>query len=305
MGRAGKEGNIHRLGRLNLVYRAIQLTHEEKGYAISLLCVIAEVERTGYHRWVKHEPTAQEAERKWLTETILHTFHELKGIYGYRRLTREINRTYQKNYNPKRIRRIMRLLGLRSVIRRAKKRYVHPSQENVQDNRLARQFSAAKPNEKWVTDITEMKCSKMGQKLYLSAVKDLFDNSIVAYRMSASNNNQLVLDTLRDAISQNEVEGTLIHSDRGFQYTSNDYRDLTTEAKMVVSMSRVGHCIDNGPMESFWGILKAERYHLHDYQTYAELEADIHRYILFYNERRLQEKFNSLTPMEYRRKAVA
>lgn len=293
------------MGRLTPIYRAIQLTNEEKGYPLSLLCIIAKVERTGYHKWAKHEPTAQEAERKWLAETILHTFHELKGIYGYRRLTREINRTHQKSYNPKRIRRIMRLLGLRSVIRRAKKRYVHPSRENVQDNLLARKFSATKPNEKWVTDITEMKYGKSGQKLYLSAIKDLFDNAIVAYRMSTANNNQLVLDTLREALAENKVKGTLIHSDRGFQYTSNDYRELTTDEEMVVSMSRVGHCIDNGPMEAFWGILKAERYHLHDYQTYAELEADIHRYIQFYNERRLQEKFNSLTPMEYRRKAVS
>lgn len=199
----------------------------------------------------------------------------------------------------------MRLVGLKSVVRR-KKKWVHrPLDNNVTDNILNRDFNAEHPNEKWVTDITELKYGN-NQKAYLSAVKDLYDHSIVAFEIRHHNNNALVFDTMKDAFdSLNDGEAPLVHSDRGFQYTSNGFKKIVEKNLLTQSMSRVGRCIDNAPMESFWGTLKVERYYLHHYETYQDLEEDIKDYIHFYNEERLQEKFNGLSPIEYRTKAIA
>lgn len=230
----------------------------------------------------------------------------MEGIYGYRRMTMNLNRKMNKHYNAKRIHRLMKLVGLQAKIRRKKKWDHRPSDNNVADNILNREFTAAHPNEKWVTDITELKYGE-GQKAYLSAVLDLYDNSIVSYEIGHRNDNELVFKTIKRALATAtlEDEKLLIHSDRGFQYTSNGFKKIVKKKHLTHSMSRVGKCIDNGCMESFWGTLKVERYYLHHYQSFKELQKDIKNYIQFYNQDRLQAKFNGLSPIEYRTKAIA
>lgn len=197
----------------------------------------------------------------------------------------------------------MRLMGLKSVTRRKRKKYVKSTPQHIAENLLNREFTAEKKNQKWLTDVTELKYGN-SQKAYLSAILDLHDNSIVAYVIGKSNNNALVFSTLRAALEANPEAQPLIHSDRGFQYTSNDFTKILEVHSMTQSMSRVGRCIDNGPMEGFWGRLKAERYNLRKhYESYEELVADIDDYILFYNEERPQRKFSGLTPLEYRMSA--
>jgi putative transposase len=228
---------------------------------------------------------------------------KVEGIYGYRRMTMNMRRVFQMPLNEKRIYRLMIITGMKSVVRRKKKRYVRSTPQHVAENVLNREFNADHPNEKWVTDVTEFKYGS-SHKAYLSAIFDLHDGSIVSHVLSKSNNNPLVFKTFNQAIQAFPGAKPLLHSDRGFQYTSSGFKRLLQEAEIEPSMSRVGRCIDNGPMESFWGTLKCEKYYLHTYQTFDELEKAIDDYIYFYNYERLQKRLNGLTPMEYRDKAA-
>lgn len=232
---------------------------------------------------------------------VLH--EKVDGIFGYRQMTLQMNRKFSETLNHKRIYRLMKVVGLRSVIRVKKKRYKHSKPQHVAENVLNREFTANNPNEKWVTDVTEFKYGT-SKKAYLSAIRDLYDGSIVSYVLGHSNNNQLAFRTLDQATKLLGGEHPLIHSDRGFQYTSKGFKQRIDKAQMTQSMSRVGRCIDNGPMESFWGTLKSEKYYLHKYETFEELSKAIDDYIYFYNHERYQKRLNGLSPMEYRAKAA-
>ena len=235
-----------------------------------------------------------------VVDAIAQIYLAVKGIYGYRMMQLAVNRRLQAKYNHKRIYRLMRRMGLQSVTRKKRKRYTQSTPQHVTENLLNREFRAAKQNEKWLTDVTEFRHSD-GQKAYLSAILDLHDNSIVAYVLGKSNNNALVFGTLQAAVGKNPGAQPLLHSDRGFQYTSSGFGKLLAAHGMTQSMSRVSRCIDNGPMEGFFGKLKAERYNLKKhYESYEELVADVSDYIRFYNEERPQRKFGGLTPLEYR-----
>ncbi|MER2048267.1 MAG: IS3 family transposase, partial [Solibacillus sp.] len=175
--------------------------------------------------------------------------------------------------------------------------------QQTAENILNRDFNAAEPNQKWVTDVTELKYGA-SQKAYLSVILDLYDGSIRAFVLGHSNNNQLVFDTLELALQGAPGSRPLLHSDRGFQYTSHAFRHMTRVAGIKQSMSRVGKCIDNGPIESFWGALKCESYYLHKFTEFDELQLAIQKYIHFYNEERFQQRLNGLAPLEYRAQAV-
>ncbi len=231
----------------------------------------------------------------------LHKKH--KGIYGYRRMKMVLERKFNRTFNHKRIYRLMKLAGIQSVIRRKRKRYQKTTPTHVAENILNRQFVAEEPNEKWVTDVTEFKYGS-SSKAYLSAIRDLFDGSIIAYVLGRSNNNALVFETLEKALQEEPNVTPILHSDRGFQYTSPRFKEMTEKAGITPSMSRVGRCIDNSPIESFWGALKCEKYYLNTYETFTELEQAIDEYINFYNNERLQERLNGLSPIEFRAKAV-
>ncbi|WP_252597870.1 IS3 family transposase [Bacillus thuringiensis] len=223
----------------------------------------------------------QQLENEAILLDIQAIYARVEGIYGYRRMKLNINRIYHKKFNHKRIYRLMHIAGLQSVIRRKRKRYVPSTAQYVAENRLNREFTASKPNEKWVTDVTEFKLGN-GRKTYLSAILDLYDGSIISYVLRHSNNNKLVFQTLDQAITiLKENEHSLIHS-----------------------MSRVGKCIDNGPMESFLETLKCEKYYLHKYETFEAFQQAIDNYIQFYNNERYQEKLNGLSPLEYRVQAA-
>jgi len=135
-------------------------------------------------------------------------------------------------------------------------------------------------------------------KLYLSAILDLCDRRIVAYKIGVSNN-RLVFDTFDEAVKMNPNAHPLFHSDRGFQYTSKLFRAKLEKAGMTQSMSRVGRCIDNGPMEGFLGILKSEMYYLRKFTDEQELISAIENYIHFYNTGRYQRRLKCMTPMEF------
>jgi transposase InsO family protein len=163
--------------------------------------------------------------------------HEkVDGIFGYRQMTLHMNRKFDEKLNHKRIYRLMKVARLRSVIRVKKKQYKRSTPQHVADNILNREFTAKKPNEKWVTDVTEFKYGQ-SKKAYLSAIRDLYDGSIISYVLGHSNNNQLVFKTLDQATVILAGEHPLIHSDRGFQYTSKGFKRKIDAAEMTQSMS--------------------------------------------------------------------
>ena len=174
------------------------------------------------------------------------------------------------------------------------------SPQYIAENLLNRQFYADKPNEKWLTDVTEFKWYEGIEvhKVYLSAILDLYDRRIVSYVIRDRNDNPLVFQTFENAMKDNPDAHPLFHSDRGFQYTNRTFHHKIEKAGMTQSMSRVAHCIDNGPVEGFWGILKRERYYGKRFCSKKALVDMIENYIRYYNTRRVQRKLGVLTPME-------
>lgn len=282
-------------------YLAIQYLHETKKYPVSKLCTALHIPRCSYYKWRKRTKNSNELLNEQIIEWIKALYIEENGILGYRQMTIAINRIHNTTYNVKRIRRLMRALHLRSVCRKKRYNYTPSTPEITAENILNRKFYADSPNEKWLTDVTEFKWYEgpVVHKLYLSAILDLYDRRIVAYKIGSSNNNKLVFDTLDEAVTKHPNAHPLFHSDRGFQYTSKVFRAKLDKAKMVQSMSRVGRCIDNGPMEGFWGILKSEMYYLRKFTNEQELTTAIENYILFYNTKRYQKRLRCMTPMEF------
>jgi putative transposase len=228
-------------------------------------------------------------------------YEEHNQTYGYRRIMDEYNETHDTKYNKKRFHRLAKIAGLQAIIRRKKPAYHYHKEEQTAENILARTFTAEQPNEKWLTDVTEMTYGN-GQKLYLSAIMDLGAKDIVAYTIGESNNNHLVFSNLDLAIEKYPKAQPLIHSDRGFQYTSKSFKAKLDAAGMTQSMSRKGKCIDNGPMEGFWGILKTEMYYLNTFGDKESLENAIAEFIDYYNNKRRQRRLDRLPPMEYRKR---
>lgn len=271
------------------------------------MCKSLEVSRAGYYKWLKHETSDEETENETIVQLIREYDERFKHTLGYRRMTGYINRLNHKQYGEKRIHRLMKMLGIHSVIRPKKRKYQHTAPEAVSENVLKRDFNANRPNEKWATDVTEFKWydGPTVHKLYLSAIIDLYDRSIVGYEMSCRNDNALVFSTFDQAIEANPDAKPLFHSDRGFQYTSSVFQCKLTEQGMTQSMSRVGHCIDNGPTEGFWGIVKAEMYNLQKFCSADELRKAIEDFIRYYNEGRYQARFGYQSPAEVRAAALA
>jgi transposase InsO family protein len=268
--------------RLETKYLAVKALHESKGYPISVLCSILDLNRSSYYKWLRRDQSKQEAKDKELIDRICQLYRESNGILGYRRMQLNLKRRFHLHCNKKRIYRVMRAIGMKSVIRRKRPSYIKSTPEITAENILNRDFTAEMLNEKWLTDVTEFKYGD-GGKMYLSAILDLKDKSIVAYAIGHSNNNKLVFETFDTAIRQYPDAKPLFHSDRGFQYTSKVFRAKLDAQGMKQSMSRVGRCIDNGPMEAFWGTLKAEMYYLHRFHDYDSLKVAIEQYIHFYN----------------------
>lgn len=204
--------------------------------------------------------------------------------------------------NDKRVLRICRARDIKSTIKYSNhgctRRAKNP--QYIAENLLNRQFHADKPNEKWLTDVTEFKWYEgvTVHKLYLSAILDLYDRRIVSFVLSERNDNPLVYKTFDKAVKANQDAHPLFHSDRGFQYTGRAFHHKLQQAGMTQSMSRVAHCIDNGPMEGFWGILKRERYYGRRFTCKRELAQMITGYIHYYNTMRVQRGLGVLTPME-------
>lgn len=271
------------------------------------MCRQLGITRAAYYKWLRREAPEAEKQNEIIAQLVQEYDERFNHILGYRRMTDWINRLNGTKYSRNRVHRIMKELNIHSAIRKKKRKYVRSAPEATAENTLNRDFNAEYPNQKWATDVTELKWYEgpVVHKLYLSAILDLYDRSVVAYVVSARNDNKLVFDTFEQAILANPNVHPLFHSDRGFQYTSKSFQLKLSLQAMDQSMSRVGHCIDNCPTEGFLGILKTEMYYLTKFSNEAELRDAIDKYIHFYNYERFQGRFKTRTPMEVRTAALA
>ncbi|GAA0414928.1 hypothetical protein GCM10008934_02240 [Virgibacillus salarius] len=269
-------------------------------YSIQLLCELAKVSKSGYYKWIKRQetPSEKQLEDEEIKKKIMECHKKYKGIYGYRRIQIWLRKIYGLLINHKRVQRLMREMTIQAVIRKKKPYYGKKEAYVISDNHLNRDFVASKPNEKWVTDITYLIFN--GQKLYLSAIKDLYNSEIVAYHVSRRNDLKLVMDTLKKAKKKRNVKGVLLHSDQGFQYTSRQYNNLLKKYQMKASMSRKGNCWDNACMENFFSHFKSECFNLYSFRTGEEVRNAVNKYIRFYNHQRFQKKLNNLSPYHFR-----
>ena len=269
------------------------------------MCKQLGISHAAYYKWLHRTIPEQESENTKLAELIKEYDERFGHILGYRRMTSWINHFNHTSYSKNRVHRIMKKLGIHSIIRKKKKKYQSSRPETTAENKLKREFNATKPNEKWATDVTEFKVPETGRKLYLSVIIDLYDRFPVAYVISGRNDNKLVFDTYDKALKTNPDAKPIFHSDRGFQYTSRIFQNKLREQGMEQSMSRVGHCIDNGPTEGLWGIIKSEMYCMYKITDEISLRSAIDKYIKFYAEERLQERFHCKTPLEVRSEALS
>ena len=275
---------------------------EDKSYPVWKLCRMLRVARSAYYHWLKKPKSESERENEEIADKVK-KIHTARPDMGYRRIRDELDRNHGIHVNDKRVLRINRALNIKSTV----KHRLHgctrtaASPEHIAKNYLNRQFYADGPNMKWLTDVTEFKyyVGPEIRKLYLSAVLDLYDRRIVAYAIGSHNNNPLVYDTFEAAIAAAPGARPLFHSDRGFQYTSRVFHEKLKKAGMRQSMSRVARCLDNGPMEGFWGIIKREMYYGRRFTSREELTQAIEDYLRYYNYGRFQRRLAVMTPMEY------
>ncbi len=264
------------------------------------MCQFFEVSRSGYYDYVKRKDRLQND--VLLAEMVAECQLRCGKTYGYRRVHLWLKREKSLQYTPKTVLKVMNKYGLLSEIRRRKKYKYMGQQLHKYENLLNRNFTAYRPNVKWVTDISYIHTNQ--GVLYFSMIRDLYDNSIVAYKTGTEQTVNLVLNTINLAIQKEEVTTELqLHSDQGFQYTSSGYFDLTKEYDITPSMSRRGNCYDNAMAQNFFSILKTECIYRHKIKTFDEARLLIDEYIDFYNNERIQTK-NNLTPLEKRRQAV-
>lgn len=275
-----------------------------KQYSITQLVKISDVSRSGYYKWLKRKGSNHQDEKdEELLPYILKLFEEHRGTYGRLRIKLALKKQYQMEVSEKRISRMMRKYGLQCKIRR--KRYKHrPQPHGKIENILNRNFKAIKPGIKFAIDITYVEVEKGPQKwMYVCAIKDLFNGEIVSRSIGSSQELRLVHRALDGLKKNGYVNGALLHSDQGFQFTHPSYIRRLKEMGFIQSMSRRGNCWDNACIENFFGHLKCEMYHFTQPETAIEVREAVDSYINYYNNKRIQTKLK-MSPVEYRLEAA-
>ena len=287
------------------IYIAIkELTEEHPDYPVSRLCKLGHIARASYYKWKNRQDNENDALNEHIAKEI-EKIHDEHPDMGYRRIRDTLEHDYNINVNDKRILRICRKKKIQSIIKHRYNCCTKPASDPayIAENVLNREFHADALNEKWVTDVSEFKYGtgedKAKGKIYLSVILDLCDRRPVAYVYSDHNDNPLVFRTFDKALAKNPGARPIFHSDRGYQYTSKEFRQKIINAGMTQSMSRVAHCIDNGPMEGFWGIMKREMYYTRKFRTKDDLIQAIEKYLDYYTTKRVQRNLGVLTPSEY------
>lgn len=265
-------------------------------YDLNLLLNCSEVARSSFYYYQKQSKKADKY--KEIKEQINSIYSKHKGRYGYRRITNELN-LHGIIINHKTVLRLMKLLGLKSLIRAKKYKSYRGEQGRIAPNILKRNFKASVPNQKWATDITEFNVS--GKKLYLSPIIDLFNGEIISYELAERPVFNQVTAMLEKAFKKIPDNTNLtLHSDQGWQYQMKQYQYLLKQKGIKQSMSRKGNCLDNAIIENFFGTLKSELFYLKKYTSINQLKQDIIEYINYYNNDRIKLNLKGMSPIKYR-----
>jgi putative transposase len=238
-----------------------------------------------------------------LEELIQNIFEENNGNYGYRRIYLELRKRGYK-VNHKKVQRIMKKLGLKATkFGRKSRKYssYKGTVGNVAQNRINRRFNTNVCHQKLTTDITEFKCLD-GVKLYLNPIMDLYNSEILSFGISMRPTLEFVLQPLDEVLKivKDSKFRTTIHSDQGWHYQHKKWVNALKDSKVFQSMSRKGNCIDNSPMENFFGLMKQEMYYGEALCTFKDLKKKIEAYMAYYNNKRIKQKLAGMSPVEYR-----
>ena len=269
-------------------------------FSLADLLSIAQIPRSTYYYHAKrqNQPDKYSMEKAG----IIAIFYENKGRYGYRRITMEL-RSRGFALNHKTVQRLMKELGLVCRVRMKKYKSYKGEVGKVAENLLNRDFTAKKPNRKWVTDVTEFHL--FGQKLYLSPILDLCSRDIVSYTISDRPVLSMVTEMLDRAFKQlPDDTGLILHSDQGWQYQHKQYQRMLRKKAVRQSMSRKGNCLDNAVMENFFGHLKTELLYLQEFESIEHFKAELIDYLDYYNNRRIKANLKGLPPAIHRQQTL-
>ena len=271
-----------------------ELRHEFK---IWLLIDIAKIPRSTYYYYRKQFDSPKPDKYAAVKAEIRRIYDESKGRYGYRRITKELKNTFVINH--KTVQRLMRKMGIFCRVRMHKYNSYKGDVGKIAPNLLERNFKADKPNQKWVTDVTEF--ALFGIKLYLSPIIDLYNGEVVAYNLSRHPNLAQTTDMLEKAFAKIPDNTNLIlHSDQGWQYQHFGYRQRLEKRNIIQSMSRKGNCLDNAMAENFFGIMKSELLYAEKFESAEAFIKALDEYIEYYNNKRIKSRLNGKSPVQYR-----
>ncbi len=264
---------------------------------MGLLIDIAGIPRSTYYYYSKQFENPKPDKYAEIKEEIRRIYDESKGRYGYRRITKELQKTHKINH--KTVQRLMRKMGIFCRVRMKKYNSFRGEVGRVALNLLERDFKADAPNQKWATDVTEF--SLFGKKLYLSPIIDLYNGEVVAYDLSYHPNLNQVIHMLEMAFAK-IPDGTnlILHSDQGWQYQHKHYQKMLKDKGIRQSMSRKGNCLDNACAENFFSLLKTELLYLQEFDSVEHFVTELKAYIEWYNTKRIKLKLDGMSPVEFR-----
>lgn len=277
------------------------MTELRQKHKLDVLLEIAKLSRATYYYHFKRlsGPDKYVA----VKELIQEIYTDNRKRVGYRRVTLELQ-SKGILINHKTVQRLMRQLGLFCRVRMKRYNSYRGEVGKIAPNLLERNFQADRPNQKWVTDVTEF--SLFGQKLYLAPILDLYSRDIVSYAVTNSPSFRLVTDMLEQAFQKIPADTSLIlHSDQGWQYQMKPYQRMLIAKGIRQSMSRKGNCLDNAVMENFFGILKSELFYLQDFESLEHFKKELIDYLDYYNNRRIKANLKGLSPAFHRQQALS
>ncbi len=229
-------------------------------------------------------------------------FHTHKGRYGYRRVQVELGHQNHR-LNHKTVQKLMTQMGIKSTVRPKRYQSYKGAVGKVAPNLLKRHFASKKPNEKWVTDVTEFNIK--GEKVYLSPILDLYNQEIISYEIADRPQINMVMQMLQSAFKRlRKGDCPMLHSDQGWQYQMGFYQEALKDQGITQSMSRKGNCLDNAVMENWFGIMKTEFFYQQKFESIQSFKAELKEYIDYYNHDRIKQKLKGLSPVQYRTQSL-
>ena len=268
---------------------------------MQVILLVAQMPKSVYYYW--REASSKADSYRDTKEHIAQIFNAHQGRYGYRRVHLELRNQHQY-LNHKTVQKLMTQLGLRSLVRPKRYRSYKGCVGKVAPNLLERNFIASKPNQKWVTDVTEFNVK--GEKVYLSPILDLYNQEIISYEIADRPQISSVIQMLQKASERLRLttDKPLLHSDQGWQYQMGFYQEALKKQGITQSMSRKGNCLDNAVMENWFGIMKSEFFYQKKFETIESFKKGLHEYIRYYNHDRIKQKLKGLSPVQYRTQSL-